>query len=130
MKIGFIGLGRMGAAMAENLIRAGHELVLYNRSRAKAEALAGLGASVAGSLAEACQAEVVWTMLADDAAVEQVVHDKGGLLDSLARFTFPRARSASPCASVSRRRTRRVVSASWRRLCSDAPRRPKRRSSL
>ena len=84
MKIGFIGLGRMGAAMAENLIRAGHELVLYNRSRAKAEALAGLGASVAGSLAEACQAEVVWTMLADDAAVEQVVHDKGGLLDSLA----------------------------------------------
>ena len=84
MKIGFIGLGRMGAAMAENLIHAGHELVLYNRSRAKAEALAGLGASVAGSLAEACQAEVVWTMLADDAAVEQVVHDKGGLLDSLA----------------------------------------------
>ena len=55
MKIGFIGLGRMGSGMAENLIRAGHELVLYNRSREKAEALSKLGARVAGSIAEACR---------------------------------------------------------------------------
>jgi 3-hydroxyisobutyrate dehydrogenase-like beta-hydroxyacid dehydrogenase len=82
MKIGFIGLGQMGSAIAENLIRAGHDLVLYNRSREKAEALAKGGAHVAGSIAEACQ-EVVWTMLADDVAVEQVVCGENGILGSL-----------------------------------------------
>ncbi|HEY8137017.1 MAG TPA: NAD(P)-binding domain-containing protein [Methylocystis sp.] len=46
MKIGFIGLGRMGSGLAENIIKAGHELVLYNRSREKAEALSKLGARV------------------------------------------------------------------------------------
>jgi 3-hydroxyisobutyrate dehydrogenase-like beta-hydroxyacid dehydrogenase len=84
MKIGFIGLGRMGSAMAENLIRAGHELVVYNRSRAKADALAELGARVAGSVAEACQGEVVWTMLADDDALKHVAQAENGLLDTLA----------------------------------------------
>ncbi len=85
MQVGFIGLGQMGSAIAENLIRAGHDLVLYNRSRAKAEALAKRGARVAASVAEACQGEVAWTMLADDAAVDQVVCGGNGILDSLAR---------------------------------------------
>jgi 3-hydroxyisobutyrate dehydrogenase-like beta-hydroxyacid dehydrogenase len=66
MKIGFIGIGRMGSGMAENLIRAGHELILYSRSREKAEALSKLGASVTDSIAEAGRGEVIWTMLADD----------------------------------------------------------------
>ena len=84
MKIGFIGLGRMGSGLAENLIGAGHELVLYNRSREKAEALSKLGARVAGSIAEACQAEVVWTMLADDEALEATAFGENGLLATLA----------------------------------------------
>ena len=84
MRVGFIGLGRMGSGMAENLVRAGHELVVYNRSRAKAEALAKFGARVADSVAEACQAETVWTMLADDDAVQHIVQGENGLLASLA----------------------------------------------
>jgi 3-hydroxyisobutyrate dehydrogenase-like beta-hydroxyacid dehydrogenase len=71
MRIAFLGLGRMGSGMARNLLRAGHELTLYNRSRDKAEAI---GAPVANSPAEACRdAEVAMTMLADDGAVESVV---------------------------------------------------------
>ena len=48
MKVAFIGLGRMGMGMARNLLRAGHSLMVYNRSREKAEALGGAGASVTG----------------------------------------------------------------------------------
>ena len=84
MKIGFIGIGRMGSGMAENLMRAGHELVLYNRSREKAEALSKLGASVADSIAEACRGDVAWTMLADDKALEDAAFGESGLLVSLA----------------------------------------------
>ena len=63
MKVGFIGLGQMGSAMAVNLIKAGHEVTVYNRSRDKAEALAGEGAKVAGTVAEACDGQAVFTML-------------------------------------------------------------------
>jgi 3-hydroxyisobutyrate dehydrogenase-like beta-hydroxyacid dehydrogenase len=70
MRIAFLGLGRMGAGMARNLLRAGHHLTLYNRSRDKAEAI---GAPVADTPAEACRgAEVAITMLSDDAAVENI----------------------------------------------------------
>ena len=72
MKIGFIGLGAMGLPMARNLAHAGHEVTVFNRTRSRAEALAG-EAAVAESIAEAsAEAEVVVTMLADDAAVECV----------------------------------------------------------
>ena len=60
MKIAFIGLGRMGMGMARNLLRAGHTVAVYNRSREKAVALAADGARVASSPADACRdAEVV-----------------------------------------------------------------------
>ena len=85
MRVGFIGLGNMGLAMARNLLQAGHELTVYNRTRSKAEALASAGAKVANSLAEVCAPEVVMTMLADDDAVEQTTLAEGGLLDNLAR---------------------------------------------
>ena len=52
MRIAFLGLGRMGAGMARNLLRAGHDLTLYNRSREKA---AGIGAPVADTPASACR---------------------------------------------------------------------------
>ena len=72
MRIGFIGLGQMGRGMAGRLLDAGHELVVYNRSRAAAESLQSRGARVAESPGQALAAEVVVTMLADDAALEAV----------------------------------------------------------
>ena len=83
MKIGFIGLGRMGAAMASNLIRAGHELIVFNRSAAKARPLVELGARAATNVAGACHAEAVITMLADDTAVADTVWASDGLLENL-----------------------------------------------
>ncbi len=53
MKVGFIGLGKMGTGMARNLAAAGHELTVYNRTREKAKALADAGARVAGNPDEA-----------------------------------------------------------------------------
>ena len=74
MKVGFIGLGSMGQPMAHNLLRAGHELRVYNRTPQRAETLCQLGAIMAQSPAEAAQeADVLITMLADDAAVEAVL---------------------------------------------------------
>lgn len=74
MKVGFIGLGNMGMPMARNLIRAGHELIVYNRTRSRAEELQADGARVADSPAEAARdAEVLITMLADDHAVTEVI---------------------------------------------------------
>jgi 3-hydroxyisobutyrate dehydrogenase-like beta-hydroxyacid dehydrogenase len=79
MRIGFIGLGSMGSHIASNLIKAKHQVTVYNRTRSRAEELQPLGAKVAGSAGEAASdAEAVITMLADDRAVEEVVftHDK------------------------------------------------------
>jgi 3-hydroxyisobutyrate dehydrogenase-like beta-hydroxyacid dehydrogenase len=86
MKLGFIGLGNMGHAMAKHLLAAKHEVAVYNRSRPKAESLRPLGARVAETPADAARgAEVVFTMLADDPAVEQVVFGETGLLAGLAQ---------------------------------------------
>src|SRR6476619_5541939 len=85
MRIGFIGLGNMGSAMAVNLVKAGHEVTVYNRSRAKVDALAAEGARPANSIAEACGGEVVITMLANDDAVAAATLDEGGILASLGR---------------------------------------------
>ena len=82
MKVGFIGLGRMGQAMAARLLGGGHELVVYNRSREKAAELEKNGAKVAGSIAEACRGrEVVISMVADDKALTEVVKEISGALD-------------------------------------------------
>ncbi|MBN3510635.1 3-hydroxyisobutyrate dehydrogenase [Mycobacterium sp. 88mf] len=83
MKIGFIGLGNMGAAMAANLLKAGHEVTAYNRSPDKATALAAQGARPAASVADACQGDVVVTMLANDDAVRAVTFGDDGILASL-----------------------------------------------
>lgn len=71
MKIGFIGLGSMGSAMAANLVKAGHDVSVWNRSPEAARAVAG--ATPVGTPAEAFSGEVVLTMLADDAAVRDVI---------------------------------------------------------
>ena len=83
MDVGFIGLGHMGQAMARNLLKSGHRVTVYNRTRDKAEALGTEGAKVAGSPAEAWRNPVVITMLADDAAVEAVVFEDGAGLSTL-----------------------------------------------
>jgi len=84
MKVGFIGLGHMGAAMAANLVKAGHEVTVFNRSPEKRRALLALGAHEADSVAAACHGEVAITMLADDAAVVAVVLAEHGMVASLA----------------------------------------------
>ncbi|UXA06701.1 NAD(P)-dependent oxidoreductase [Mycobacterium sp. SMC-2] len=84
MDIGFIGLGKMGRGMAANLVKAGHHVTVYNRSPDKAEALVQEGAAAAQTVADACNAEVVFTMLADDRAVEGVVFEQGGIVAALA----------------------------------------------
>jgi 3-hydroxyisobutyrate dehydrogenase-like beta-hydroxyacid dehydrogenase len=85
MKVGFIGLGHMGSAMAANLLRAGHELIVYNRTPDRADKLRQDGAKVAANPAMAAPAEVVITMLSDDAAVEQVVFGANGIMNSMPR---------------------------------------------
>jgi 3-hydroxyisobutyrate dehydrogenase-like beta-hydroxyacid dehydrogenase len=85
MRIGFLGLGNMGREMASNLIRAGHDLIVYNRSRNTAEALAAAGARIADSPAKAAGQEIVITMLADDNAVESVVLGAHGVLEGMQR---------------------------------------------
>src|SRR3977135_760141 len=83
MKIGFIGLGRMGSAMAANLLKAGHEVTVFNRSPEKLRPLVELGAREAGSVADACRGELVVTMLADDTAVADVALQNGGIVSVL-----------------------------------------------
>ena len=82
MKIGFIGLGKMGAAMAERLLTNSNELVVFNRTASKADALVERGAT-AGTVAQVAEhAEIVVTMLENDEALHEVL--AGGLLASLA----------------------------------------------
>ncbi len=82
MKISFIGLGSMGLPMAKNLLEAGFELTVYNRTKSRADELGRTGLRVAASPREAAQsADLLLTMLADDAAVESVMFgDEGALL--------------------------------------------------
>jgi 3-hydroxyisobutyrate dehydrogenase-like beta-hydroxyacid dehydrogenase len=83
MKLGFIGLGRMGAAMAANLVKAGHEVTVFNRTPGKSTSLIQLGALEAVDLAGACGGDAVITMLADDDAASDTVFGPGRLIDSL-----------------------------------------------
>ena len=82
MKIGFIGLGNMGFAMAANLLKAGHDLTVYNRTTEKAQPLVAQGARRAANVMDAC-AGIVITMLADDQALESVTFQEKGILESL-----------------------------------------------
>jgi 3-hydroxyisobutyrate dehydrogenase-like beta-hydroxyacid dehydrogenase len=84
MKIGFIGLGIMGSRMAANLQKHGHSLVVFNRNQAKAEPLLGPCGTFSDSPAKlAKHVDIVFTMLADPAAVEQAALGDNGFLDHL-----------------------------------------------
>jgi len=84
MDVGFVGLGRMGQPMAMNLLKAGHRLIVWNRTRSKAEPLAAKGAQVAAHPAEVARAAVVITMLTGDEAVIDVMFEHG-LLAALSK---------------------------------------------
>jgi 3-hydroxyisobutyrate dehydrogenase-like beta-hydroxyacid dehydrogenase len=77
MRIGFVGLGGMGSAMAARLVKAGHRVRVWNRSPEKAEKLVAEGAEAAASPFEVVEAEVVITMLADDAALRETLLGTG-----------------------------------------------------
>jgi 3-hydroxyisobutyrate dehydrogenase-like beta-hydroxyacid dehydrogenase len=111
MKIGFIGLGGMGSGIARNLLRAGNEVVVFNRSREKAEALVGSGAHVADTPADVGRAsEVLVTMLADDHAVEQVVFGDNGMAG-----TLPKDAIHISCSTISIALARRLAAEHRRR---------------
>jgi 3-hydroxyisobutyrate dehydrogenase-like beta-hydroxyacid dehydrogenase len=81
VKIGFLGLGNMGEPIAANLITAGHQVTVWNRTASKAEPLVKQGAKLAKTVAEAGRNDVVLTMVADDQALRQILD--GGLLEAL-----------------------------------------------
>ena len=106
MKLGFIGLGHMGHAMATRLLRGGHQLIVYNRSPAKARDLRGLGATVADTVAEACEVEAVITMVSDDEAIEAIVFGAGGI-----RVHLPDGAIHVSCSTISPRMADRLAKA-------------------
>ena len=84
MRIGFIGIGNMGAAIAANLLRARHQVAIWNRTAGKAHALVDSGAALTGSpRAVANESAVVFTMLADDFALEAVLAGENGIVAGL-----------------------------------------------
>lgn len=102
--VGFIGLGNMGSAMAARLLEAGFSVTVYNRSPGKAEALAAGGATVAATVAQACAGDVVFTMLANDDALDAVVIGEGGVLATL-RDGATHISSSTISAALSKRLT-------------------------
>jgi len=107
MKIGFIGLGSMGLGMAGNLIKAGHTLTVYNRTRSRAVELESSGAMIADTPADAASgAEILITMLADDRAVESCVQSPGNAIASL-----PAGAIHISCSTISVDLSRRLVAA-------------------
>lgn len=84
--IGFIGLGAMGQAIAANILKAGFELTVYNRTADKTKDLQQAGARVAGSVAELCSsADIVLTMITDDAVLAQLTGGENGMLAHLGK---------------------------------------------
>lgn len=83
-KIAYLGMGIMGRGMAANLIAAGHDVTVWNRTAEKAQPVVEKGAKLAGTPAEAVQgAEIVMYCLSDDAAVEDLVFGEGRLIDAV-----------------------------------------------
>jgi 3-hydroxyisobutyrate dehydrogenase-like beta-hydroxyacid dehydrogenase len=83
MKVGVIGLGQMGSGLAASLLKAGHEVTVYNRTRARMEPLLAKGARSADEIADACRGEAVFTMLSDDAAVQRATFGDNGIIEGL-----------------------------------------------
>src|SRR5262249_22082565 len=103
MRVGFIGLGRMGKGMAHRILDSGHDLAVYDVVREATAEFAAAGARVASSIADLCEGrEVVVTMLVEDATVINVVTTAGGMRDCLAAGAI---RLAMRCHGVAAGRT-------------------------
>jgi len=113
MKVGFIGLGRMGTGMAADLLKAGHEVTVYNRTTDKAQGLIDGGARLAHEVADACRGDMVITMLANDEAVEAIVFGEKGLLQNLSKGAIHASMSTISIA-LSEKLTRAHASAGQR----------------
>ena len=87
MKVGFIGLGKMGFPMAANLLAAGHRLTVYNRTKTRAAELAARGAIVVDAPEDCCDSSVVITMLSDDKAYEDLLLSNSNFLHALSPDT-------------------------------------------
>ena len=100
--IGFIGLGKMGHPMALNLIKGGHEVIVYNRSKQKTQAHADAGGRVAESIAELSAAsDIVITMISDDDALHGVALEDDGVIANMAEGgIFIDMSTVSPAASI------------------------------
>ena len=96
MRVGFIGLGRMGHGMAERILQAGHDLRVYDQVAEATTRLKESGASVAASLSEVSEdRDVVITMLPTDEALEEVVSGDGGSPEPALQRHHLEARTAS-----------------------------------
>ncbi len=96
-RIGWIGVGRMGHAMAARLAKQGADLTVWNRTRAKAEPLAKHGAKIASTLSDLAACDVVFVMVSTWDDVREVIAGPGGLLAA----TAPRTRLIVECSSIS-----------------------------
>jgi 3-hydroxyisobutyrate dehydrogenase-like beta-hydroxyacid dehydrogenase len=119
VKVAFIGIGKMGLPMAGNVLRAGHELTVFNRTSSRCDPLRDDGATVATSAAEAVRgAEVLVTMVADGAAVDaQLEGDEGFLADAPEGLVWMEMSTIGPTAA--RRFAARAAEAGIQML--DAP---------
>jgi 2-hydroxy-3-oxopropionate reductase len=105
VRVGFIGLGIMGRPMSQNLLKAGYDLTVYNRSKGPAEQLASLGARVAESPREAVEgAEVVITMVTDTPDVEEVILGRNGVIEGARKGL-----TVIDMSTVSPKATRRIA---------------------
>ena len=105
LKIGWIGAGRMGYEMALRLAKAGCDLTLYNRTRAKAEPLAQYGAKIASKVSELAGCDVVFCMVSTYADVKEVIAGKGGLLSR----SKPAAKGSNKGSKTGKRVAPRIV---------------------
>ena len=96
-RIGWIGIGRMGYAMAARLAKQGADLTVWNRTRAKAEPLAKHGAKIASTLSELAACDIVFVMVSTWDDVREVIAGPGGLLS----VKTPRTRLVVECSSIS-----------------------------
>jgi len=126
--VGFIGLGNMGSAMATRLLDAGFDVTVYNRSPGKADALAARGATVAATVAQACAGDVVFTMLANDDAVEAVVTGDAGVLATM-REGATHVSASTISAALSKRLTAAHAAAGQQFITSTVLGRPEAASA-
>ena len=104
-KVGFIGLGIMGMPMAENLLRVGYEVIAYNRTASKAEALARQGARKASSPRElAGECPVVITIVSDTPDVEAVILGENGVIEGIKAGSV-----VIDMSTISPRKTRQIA---------------------